>query len=107
MPRRRIRLFDGGGLSAYLAAPRHRLVLADLLASFARISGGVVLAPDGRHRRQWNDADPHRLVVLLDAVPPAQRRRCGGGSATKPCSWPGCFPTPPSGSCRTRWRPAG
>jgi len=72
-PRRRIPLFDGGRLSAYLAAPRHRLFLADLLASFARISGGVVLAPDGLHRRRWSDADPHRLAVLLDAVPPAER----------------------------------
>src|SRR5262249_40893491 len=72
-PRRRIPLFDGGRLTAYLAAPRHRLFLADLLASFARISGGVVLAPDGQHRRRWNDADPHRLAVLLDAVPPPQR----------------------------------
>jgi hypothetical protein len=72
-PRRRIPLFDGGRLTAYLAAPRHRLFLADLLASFARISGGVVLAPDGQHRRRWNDADPHRLAVLLDATPAAQR----------------------------------
>lgn len=72
-PRRRIPLFDGGRLTAYLAAPRHRLFLADLLASFARISGGVVLAPDGQHRRRWNDADPHRLAVLLDALPPAER----------------------------------
>lgn len=72
-PRQRIPLFDGGRLSAYLAAPRHRLFLADLLASFARISGGVVLASNGQHRRRWNDADPHRLAVLLDAVPPAQR----------------------------------
>jgi hypothetical protein len=72
-PRRRIPLFDGGRLTAYLAAPRHRLFLAGLLASFARISGGVVLAPDGQHRRRWSDADPHRLAVLLDAVPPAQR----------------------------------
>jgi len=72
-PRRRIPLFDCGRLTVYLAAPRHRLFLADLLASFARISGGVVLAPDGQHRRRWNDADPHRLAVLLDAVPPGQR----------------------------------
>jgi hypothetical protein len=72
-PRRRIPLFDGGRLTAYLAAPRHRLFLADLLASFARISGGVVLAPDGRQRRRWNDADPYRLAVLLEAVPAAER----------------------------------
>lgn len=72
-PRQRIPLFDGGTLTAYLAAPRHRLFLADLLASFARISSGVVLASDGQHRRRWNDADPHRLAVLLDAVPAVQR----------------------------------
>lgn len=72
-PRQRIPLFDGERLSAYLATPRHRLFLADLLASFARISGGVVLAPDRQRRRRWNDADPHRLAVLLDAVPPGQR----------------------------------
>jgi hypothetical protein len=72
-PRWRVPLFDVGRLTAYLAAPRHRLFLADLLASFARISGGVVLTPDGQHRRRWNDADPHRLAVLLDNVPPAQR----------------------------------
>ncbi|MGN6792642.1 MAG: hypothetical protein ACTHJW_09665 [Streptosporangiaceae bacterium] len=72
-PRRRVPLFDGGRLTAYLAAPRHRLFLADLLASFARISGGVVLGSDGQHRRRWNDADPHRLAVLLDAVPPDGR----------------------------------
>jgi hypothetical protein len=72
-PRQRIPLFDGGALTAYLAAPRHRLFLAELLASFARISGGVVPGPDGQHRRRWSDADPGRLAVLLDAVPPAQR----------------------------------
>jgi hypothetical protein len=72
-PRLRVPLFDGGRLTTYLAAPLHKLFLADLLASFARISGGVVLAPDGQHRRRWNDGDPHRLAVLLDAVPPAQR----------------------------------
>jgi hypothetical protein len=72
-PRQRIPLFDGARLTAYLAAPQHRLYLAGLLASFARISGGVVVAPDGQHRRRWNDADPRRLAVLLDAVPPAQR----------------------------------
>jgi hypothetical protein len=71
-PRLRIPLFDAGQLSAYLGPPRHRLFLADLLASFARISGGLVHAP-GSPRRRWNDADPARLAVLLDTVPPAQR----------------------------------
>jgi hypothetical protein len=74
-PRQRIPLFDARQLSAYLGPPGHRLFLADLLASFARISGGMVHAPGpgGPRRRRWNDADPARLAVLLNTVPAAQR----------------------------------
>ena len=92
-PRRRIPLFDGGRLTAYLAAPRHRLFLADLLASFARISGGVVLAPDGQppppveRRRPAPAGGPARRGAARPSA-----RRCGGGWATWRCSWPGCFP---------------
>jgi hypothetical protein len=71
-PRQRIPLFDARQLSAYLGPPGHRLFLADLLASFARISGGMVHTP-GRPRRRWNDADPARLAVLLNTVPADQR----------------------------------
>jgi hypothetical protein len=72
-PRLRVPLFDAGQLSVYLGPPRHRLFLADLLASFARISGGLVHTPGRPGRRRWSDADPGRLAVLLDTVPAAQR----------------------------------
>jgi len=72
-PRQRIPLFDAGQLSAYLGPPGHRLFLADLLASFARISSGMVHTPGSPRRRRWNDADPARLAVLLDTVPAADR----------------------------------
>jgi hypothetical protein len=72
-PRQRIPLFDAGQLSAYLGPPGHRLFLADLLASFARISSGMVYTPGSPRRRRWNDADPARLAVLLDTVPAAER----------------------------------
>ena len=72
-PRLRIPLFDAAQLSAYLGLPGHRLFLADLLASFARISSGMVHTPGSPRRRRWNDADPARLAVLLDTVPMAQR----------------------------------
>ncbi|HEY2285436.1 MAG TPA: hypothetical protein VGH88_06800 [Streptosporangiaceae bacterium] len=72
-PRLRIPLFDAGQLSAYLGQPRHRLFLADLLASFARISSGMVHTPGSPRRRRWSDADPARLAVLLDNVPLADR----------------------------------
>jgi hypothetical protein len=72
-PRLRIPLFDASQLSAYLGPPRHRLFLADLLVSFARISGGMVHTPGRPGRRRWSDADPARLAVLLDTVPAAQR----------------------------------
>ena len=72
-PRLRIPLFDAGQLSAYLGPPGHRLFLADLLASFAKISSGMVPVPGRPGRRRWSDADPARLAVLLDTVPAAQR----------------------------------
>ena len=72
-PRLRVPLFDAGQLSAYLSRPGHRLFLADLLASFARISSGMVQIPDSRRRRRWSDADPARLAVLLDTLPVSER----------------------------------
>ena len=75
-PRLRVPVFDAFQLAAYLAMPRHRLFLADLLASFARISSGVAVTrtPEGAlRRRRWNDMDPAGLAVLLESVPPAQR----------------------------------
>lgn len=74
-PRLRVPVFDGPQLAAYLADAWHRLFLAELLASFARTSSGVVVTrtPHGVRRRRWNDLDLARLAALLEAVPEAQR----------------------------------
>ncbi|MBO0823565.1 MAG: hypothetical protein J2P27_06860 [Actinobacteria bacterium] len=74
-PRLRIPVFDGPQLAAYLAEPAHRLFLAELLASFARSSSGVIMTQTahGVRRRRWNDLDLGRLAGLLDALPDQQR----------------------------------
>jgi hypothetical protein len=74
-PRLRIPVFDGPQLTAYLAEPAHRLFLAELLASFARSSSGVIVTrtPQGLRRRRWNDLDLGRLAMLLDSLPEPDR----------------------------------
>jgi hypothetical protein len=74
-PRLRVPVFDGPQLAAYLVSPVHRLFLAELLASFARSSGGVVVTrtSHGLRRRSWNDLDLGRLAVLLDSLPEPDR----------------------------------
>ncbi len=74
-PRLRVPVFDAGQLARYLAEPWHRLFLADLLASFARTSSGVIVTrtPHGVRRRRWDDVDLGRLAGLLEAVTPPQR----------------------------------
>jgi hypothetical protein len=74
-PRLRVPVFDGPQLAAYLSSPAHRLFLAELLASFARSSGGVIVTrtSQGLRRRRWNDLDLGRLAMLLDALPEPDR----------------------------------
>jgi hypothetical protein len=71
----RIPLFDSADLVGYLAQPWNRFFLAQLLASYARVSSGVSFTRTARglQRRRWNDLDPVRLAMLLDEAPPAQR----------------------------------
>jgi hypothetical protein len=73
--RMRVPVFDTAQLANYLAEPRRRLFLAELLASFSRTSSGVTVTRTsaGVRRRRWNDTDPVRLAVLLEATPDAQR----------------------------------
>jgi hypothetical protein len=74
-PGLRVPVFDGPLLDAYLSEPVHRLFLAELLASFARSSSGVIVTRTARglRRRRWNDLDLERLAGLLDALPEQQR----------------------------------
>jgi hypothetical protein len=81
--RLRVPVFDGPQLAEYLSLPSHPLYLTELLASFARSSGGVIVTrtPQGPRRRRWNDLDLGRLAMLLSALPepdrPAVWRRLG------------------------------
>lgn len=74
-PRQRVPVFDGHELLDYLARPWRRLFLAELLASYTRVSSGATWTktPRGWRRRRWNDLDPLKLAMLLDAVPDVQR----------------------------------
>ena len=74
-PRLRVPVFDGHQLASYLEEPGRRLFLAELLASFARSSGGVIVTQTSRgvRRRRWNDLDISRLAMLLGALPEQDR----------------------------------
>ncbi len=74
-PRQRVPVFDGGRLLGFGSDPWRSLFLADLLASFARVTSGSywVSTSRGLRRRRWNELDPARLAGLLEAVPAAER----------------------------------
>lgn len=85
-PRSRVPIFDGPVLAAFAADPAHRLFLAELLASYARLTSGVVWRRDerGHRRHRWDELDLPALAVLLTAVPAEQQpgvwRRLGDGA---------------------------
>ncbi|MEJ2869377.1 hypothetical protein WCD74_16490 [Actinomycetospora sp. OC33-EN08] len=85
-PRSRIPVLDGPVLAAFATEPVHRLFLAELLSSYARLSSGVVWRRDERgwHRRRWDDLDLTRLAELLTDLPESERpgvwRRIGDGA---------------------------
>ena len=85
-PRSRLPVFDGPQLAAFATAPRHRLYLAELLASYARITSGVAYARTARgwRRQRWDELDLPRLAARLEALAPADRpalwRRLGDGA---------------------------
>jgi hypothetical protein len=73
--RMRVPVFDSANLAAYLDLPWRRFFLAELLASYARVSSGVMWTQTSRgwRRRRWNDLDPMRLAMLLEAVPESEK----------------------------------
>ncbi|MHA6793872.1 hypothetical protein ACVGVM_10250 [Pseudonocardia bannensis] len=85
-PRFRVPVFDGPVLAAFATQPAHRLFLAELLASYARIASGVVWRRDehGWRRQRWDELDLPRLAALLGAVPTREQpgiwRRIGDGA---------------------------
>ena len=85
-PRSRLPVFDAPQLAAFATVPRHRLFVAELLTSYARIASGVAYSRTrhGWRRQRWDELDLPRLAALLDALPPAQRpavwRRLGEGA---------------------------
>ncbi len=85
-PRSRLPVFDGPVLAAFATRPAHRLFLAELLASYARVTSGVVWrrTEHGRRRQRWHELDLPRLAALLDAVPAGEQagvwRRLGDGA---------------------------
>ncbi len=85
-PRSRVPVFDGPILAAFAVEPEHRLFLAELLASYARLGSGVVWrrGEHGCRRQRWDELDLPRLAALLEALPPDQHpavwRRIGDGA---------------------------
>ncbi len=79
-------VFDGPVLAAFAADPRHRLFLAELLASYATVASGVLWRRDdrGARKQRWDELDLPQLAALLDAVPTEHRpgvwRRIGDGA---------------------------
>jgi hypothetical protein len=75
-PRQRLPLFDAPALREFLSSPARRLFLAELLASFTRVSSGRyrVRGAGGRMRtRRFSELDPVYLAGLLEGTPEAER----------------------------------
>ena len=86
-PRSRLPVFDGPVLAAFAAEPAHRLFLADLLTSYARLASGVMWRRGQRGWRQqqrWDELDLSRLAALCGTLPVAEQpgvwRRIGDGA---------------------------
>lgn len=85
-PRSRLPVFDGPLLTAFAAKPEHRLFLAELLASYARLASGAVWrrGERGWRRQRWDELDLPRLAALREALPiddqPGVWRRIGDGA---------------------------
>src|SRR5262249_56124685 len=72
-PRQRVPLFDAGALREFLAEPKRRLFLAELLASFTRVASGRYRSRSGGRvrTRRFSQLDPVPLAPPPEPVPPA------------------------------------
>ncbi len=73
-PRRRMPVFDVAPLRELLGDSGHRLFLAELLASYTKVSSGSFLVSTrrGLRRQRFSELDPVRLAGLLEVVPEAE-----------------------------------
>lgn len=74
-PRHRAPVFDVGGLREFLSDGFRRFMLAELLASYTRVSSGSIPVSTRRgvRRRRFSELDPVRLAELLTVVPEAEQ----------------------------------
>lgn len=74
-PRQQVPVFDAAQLAEFLADPRHRLFLAELLASFVRVASGRYWTRTSRglRSRRYSELDPVQLAQFAGQAPPAYR----------------------------------
>jgi hypothetical protein len=74
-PRQLVPVFDAAQLAEFLADPRHRLFLAELLASFVRVASGRfwTRTPRGWRSQRYSELDPVRLARLAEQTAPPYR----------------------------------
>lgn len=74
-PRRWVPVFDVAELRAFAEDELRRLFLADLLASYTRVTSGVVWmrTPTGWSRRRFSELDPGHLAQLILSARPEER----------------------------------
>ncbi len=74
-PRQRVAVFEVGQLREFLAGQDRRLFLAELLASYTKVTSGsfFVQTRRGWRRRRFSELDPVRLASLLDVVEGPER----------------------------------
>lgn len=73
--REQVVVFDVEDLRGFLASPRRRLFLAELLASYTRVASGSIWVQSGRRwrRRRFSELDVLQLASLLDVVSDLER----------------------------------
>jgi hypothetical protein len=73
--RQLVPVFDAARLAEFLADPRHRLFLAELLASFVRVASGRYYQRTARgwRSRRYSELDPVQLAQLAEQAAPPYR----------------------------------
>jgi hypothetical protein len=74
-PRQRLPVLDAARLRQFLADPEHRYFLAELLASYTRVTSGAlwVQSRKGWRQQRFSELDPVRFAALIDVVPVQER----------------------------------